>query len=396
VILVVTHDPVVLRAATEALASIESSVSACADPLEALEYVAAHEPELIVTDATLPTLSGTVFREQYTQRFPERHTLFTFLVQPEQMQQLAQEIDVWGDDFVVKPLDAATLRARVRLTIRRSRVGFRARFRGDIKALPIMRVIQFCEKGALTGRVRFETNEGRVQIGFRAGEMVDDDGEATEKLTELLRLEEGTFVIESNPVLFEEIEDARTTSLPPPKPARQIPIARTSALRFGKRELSLRTEYEPAPINKVVSVVSLDAQVIRRHDSEVPRESTGQEAWQIVNERHEKMEEEVRGTVDQFFGTEALIGTEGNVRLLPPDELARPKTATSPAAKGRKGFGARALEDKDALFDQAIRKWREDDLEGALSLMEGAEALDPDDRSLQVCLRVLRRRLQPT
>ena len=50
--------------------------------------------------------------------------------------------------------------------------------------------------------------------------------------------------------------------------------------------------------------------------------------------------------------------------------------------------------DKDELFDEAIRKWRNQELASALELMEEAEGLDPDDNSLKVCLRVLRRQLQ--
>jgi DNA-binding response OmpR family regulator len=431
-ILILSHDPDVLRASTKALTLMRAQIAECSDPNEAMDFATDHEPEVIVVEMSLPGFSGAAFSTAYRERFPARDTLFVFLFEPGEASGQLEQIDNSGDDFVVKPIVASEFRSRVNLVLRRNRMGTRARFRGNVKTLPLVEVIQFCERTALTGRICVSTPRGAVQVRFRAGELKDDDGALADRLGELMDLEEGEFIIESSPVSFDDIENARHTTLPPSsRQPKQVPIARTSALHFGKRELTLRTEYAPESGHRVTTIISLDEKTVREYSAEVEPGTTGPQAWHYVNEYHRMVEDRVRTTIDQFFRGEEFTENTGKVRILPSamrkmnpepdldddesaeqqrhDERALMKSLPPamsfehaearerlPVPKPERGPAVKraVTADKETLFDEAIRKWRNQELTGALELMEKAEALDPGDRSLQVCLRVLRRRLE--
>ncbi|MBI5538280.1 MAG: DUF4388 domain-containing protein [Deltaproteobacteria bacterium] len=456
-ILIVSNKDDVQQLAKAALEGIGLRVVGHASADEALQVAEDDEPELVLADLGYYGPGSSDLRTAYVNRFPERQTLFAIIAEPTDMAAVAAALETGVDDFLTAPLDAAVLTTRVRLLLQRNRMGIRARFRGDLAQLPLVQVIQFCERNALTGNVKFDTPKGRVQVRFAAGQIAIDGGDPTDKLAELMALDSGTFVIESSPMAFQEIENARMLSMPP-HPRIEVPIGRLSGVRVGTRQFRIQTEYDPQPPGRIVSIVILGERVVKKQESTTPASISMDQLWVLVDEQHFSIEQSVRDTIDGFFKNrpepwpEVSTGQlqqaprvqepvrETAIRLparpqpgsshpemievrvprkidLEPESTralpAPPPVPTTPRAKGDSerswpvredslattissnppDSGPSLGDDKEELFDMGLRKWRLRDFDGALVLLEAARALDPSDRAVQACVRAVRRKL---
>jgi DNA-binding response OmpR family regulator len=431
VILIVSQDSEVCTAVKTALEATGNRVLALSSPSEALEKVGENEPELILSELDFADMTGLAFRQEYFNRFPDRRTLICFLADHSGLDKAVASIEDVADDFVVKPIDPTTLASRVRMLLKRNTQGIRARFRGDIKQMPLMEVLGFCERHKLTGRVKFETPKGAVDVSFNAGEIELDD---PDKLDNLADISTGTFIIESLPVGFNEIEQARhMTSMPPrvpqpPQPPQvpqvDVPIGRLSAVRVGGREFKLQTEYEPPPSCKVISIVILDGNVVRQQSADPPAGANVDQLWAFLDDQHLRIEQMVREKIGGFFHEQSTR----QMKAIEPAPASKPSPQPGPAAapdkttlviqepaRGRRrssprnrmledsdpplqaaavSSGPPPADDKDSLFDMGLRKWREKDLASALVLLEAAHNVDPTDHALVACVRAVRRKLK--
>jgi DNA-binding response OmpR family regulator len=395
-ILVISQDDQERSCLLRAVQDAGSRALGCEGLAGALEVARAEEPEVVVCATAAGDNSAAKLAEAYREALPEHRSLVLLVADAEQLPQALAE---QADDFLLRPIAPQAAAARIRILRRRSRTGIRARFRGDIRAMPLVEVLRFCERSALTGQVRFDTTAGMVVVRFRAGQIETETGDPSDQLAELMSLDSGTFIIESEPTEFREIETARRTSLPPRRAA-ALPIGRQSAVRVGTRQFHIHTDYQPPPASCLVTVAAVGDQVVKRQETPV---SVGpmQELWARLDMQHFAMEQAVRGTIDRFFRAEDdMFPGAGAGQVTRPHGLeggVERQTATQhpeSAFAGPADSEAHREADRGELLDLALRKWRGRDLDAALVLLEAAGALEPGDRAVQACLRAVRRSLR--
>jgi putative two-component system response regulator len=117
-ILVVDDDPVIVGLLRRMLEREGYTVIAAADGLEALERVASHKPDLVLLDVSMPKLSG--FEVCRRLKDDEQTALIpvTMLTGLDDSESRRLGIEAGADDFLAKPIDHSTLRARIRTQLR--------------------------------------------------------------------------------------------------------------------------------------------------------------------------------------------------------------------------------------------------------------------------------------
>ncbi len=117
-ILVVDDDPHVREVLRRMLTRDGYSVSTASDGVAALDAIASQPPDLVILDITMPRMDGfsvcrTIKANPATALIP-----VTMLTGRHSEEERRAGIEAGTDDFLAKPFDSATLRARVRSQIR--------------------------------------------------------------------------------------------------------------------------------------------------------------------------------------------------------------------------------------------------------------------------------------
>lgn len=95
----------------------------CADGEEALIVVDEKQPDLVILDWTLPTVSGIEVCRRLRQRADTRNLPIIMLTARGEETDRIRGLDTGADDYVVKPFSMTELCARVRAVLRRIRPG---------------------------------------------------------------------------------------------------------------------------------------------------------------------------------------------------------------------------------------------------------------------------------
>jgi two-component system, OmpR family, phosphate regulon response regulator PhoB len=98
-------------------------VSQCADGEEALLLVDEKQPDLVILDWMLPTVSGIEVCRRLRQRTDTRNLPIIMLTARGEESDRIRGLDTGADDYVVKPFSMTELCARVRAVLRRIRPG---------------------------------------------------------------------------------------------------------------------------------------------------------------------------------------------------------------------------------------------------------------------------------
>jgi two-component system, OmpR family, phosphate regulon response regulator PhoB len=98
-------------------------VSICADGEEALIRIDESQPDLVVLDWMLPTVSGIEVCRRLRQRTDTRNLPIVMLTARGEESDRVRGLDTGADDYVVKPFSMTELCARVRAVLRRIRPG---------------------------------------------------------------------------------------------------------------------------------------------------------------------------------------------------------------------------------------------------------------------------------
>ncbi len=109
-------------------------VALCADGEEALVMIDEKQPDLVILDWMLPTVSGIEVCRRLRQRPSTRNLPVVMLTARGEESDRIRGLDTGADDYVVKPFSMIELCARIRAVLRRIRPGLaedRVR-RGDI------------------------------------------------------------------------------------------------------------------------------------------------------------------------------------------------------------------------------------------------------------------------
>jgi two-component system phosphate regulon response regulator PhoB len=98
-------------------------VSLCADGEEALIVIDEKQPDIILLDWMLPTVSGIEVCRRLRQRAETRNIPVIMLTARGEESDRIRGLDTGADDYVVKPFSMSELSARVRAVLRRIRPG---------------------------------------------------------------------------------------------------------------------------------------------------------------------------------------------------------------------------------------------------------------------------------
>src|ERR1019366_6901145 len=98
-------------------------VSQCADGEEALILVDEKQPDLVILDWMLPSVSGIEVCRRLCQRAATRNLPIIMLTARGEETDRVRGLDTGADDYIVKPFLMSELSARVRAVLRRIRPG---------------------------------------------------------------------------------------------------------------------------------------------------------------------------------------------------------------------------------------------------------------------------------
>ncbi len=98
-------------------------VAICADGEEALTTIDEKQPDLLVLDWMLPSVSGIEVCRRLRQRGPTRNLPIVMLTARGEETDRIRGLDTGADDYVVKPFSMSELTARIRAVLRRIRPG---------------------------------------------------------------------------------------------------------------------------------------------------------------------------------------------------------------------------------------------------------------------------------
>lgn len=361
-ILVVDDDIGILEAVRSILEEDGHEVATFERAAAALEHAAAVAPALILSDVIMPEITGYEFRRAYELRFPSRTTPFVFMSSLSDRSSIDIGYELGADDYLVKPVDAATLTNRVRAIIRGAKARSEILFRGSIERFPFMRILQFCERKGLTGEVDVSAPGLSATLEFGAGALLEHQFDSHQHvLDRLLDLEQGTFVIRSKPVTFDSIAPEAASEGAPEALASKPPGIVTTK-RLGQHTFVLHTELLVHPIRQVLSIVTLNGRMLQKKTAPVETDDAAEIA-DIIRQQHESSETSLTEMVSE------------RIRKHAPD----PATLKSRV---------------DDLFEVGFEKYRAGDHRGALACWEEAQLIDPTDKTLVANIEVVRRKLE--
>ncbi len=117
-LLVVEDDPGIRSALIHALADRGHAVDSAPNAMSGLQQAISGDPELVVLDLGLPDLDGVELLRMLRAVSP---TPVIVATARDDEEQVVRALDAGADDYVIKPFSAATLDARIRAVLRRSR-----------------------------------------------------------------------------------------------------------------------------------------------------------------------------------------------------------------------------------------------------------------------------------
>lgn len=121
-ILVVDDDQSQLQFTQDILSSAGYRVLTAPGGQQAQAMIKAHQPAVVISDLVMPGLDGMALCKSLRQTESEHYTVFVMMTMHADKQHMIDAFDIGVDDFVVKPVDASELLARVRAGVRTVRL----------------------------------------------------------------------------------------------------------------------------------------------------------------------------------------------------------------------------------------------------------------------------------
>ncbi|MEN9264437.1 MAG: SpoIIE family protein phosphatase, partial [Gloeomargarita sp. GMQP_bins_44] len=117
-VLVIDDDPTMRLVLQRNLQQQGYEVAVAADGLQGWELAQSWQPALVICDWMMPGLNGLEVCQRLRQTPALATTFFILLTSRDQVADRVQGLDSGADDFLVKPIDASELQARVRAGLR--------------------------------------------------------------------------------------------------------------------------------------------------------------------------------------------------------------------------------------------------------------------------------------
>jgi DNA-binding response OmpR family regulator len=150
-ILAVDDDAPVLRSVKRVLEKAGFTVSVASSGQEALTMIAQERPDLVVLDIIMPEMDGLeVCRRIRADPFFAKLPIL-FLTAKGRPTDVAEGLDVGGDDFLTKPFEVVELPARIRALLRRAPGG----------------TLDVSSEYLVVGNLKLHTVRFEVQVGDR-------------------------------------------------------------------------------------------------------------------------------------------------------------------------------------------------------------------------------------
>ncbi len=355
---VVDDETVQLELCLDILQEAGFSVRGFSTAAEALFAARQEEPSAILSDVRMPGMDGFAFFRAYREAFPRRSTPFLFISSMDSDDHVAAGLDLGVDDYVTKPIRPALLLARIRRALRFRERAPVASFVGNLEKIDLMQVLQFCENQKIHGELHVKTAEHQVQLHLKGGEISDCD---LDQLDRVFGANAGTFSIHMTPVDFGEISDSAVESGPAAVPLEK-PMGVLSGVRLDRRLFQIQTEFTSIPVPSCTTIVVLDGRAIHKKSTPAPLSASRAELEAIMQQQHQE--------------TENTLRRKSMPEWTSVEDKGESRTETFPELLDE---GYEAL--RDRKFDIALRVW------------EKALTLQPDHKTLQLNLEILRRKM---
>jgi two-component system cell cycle response regulator len=116
-ILVAEDSPLCRKLLENVLANQPCELHFVSNGREALDAFAQFQPDIIITDSTMPEVSGTELCRQIRKN-PSLRTYIILVTQNAKKEEVVEGLDAGADDYVTKPFDEGELLARIRVGCR--------------------------------------------------------------------------------------------------------------------------------------------------------------------------------------------------------------------------------------------------------------------------------------
>ncbi len=353
-IFVVDDEAGVRDAAADALEAAGFSTHRFADARQALDAAGSVDPECVVTDLSMPEMDGFAFFQEYQFRHASRQTPFIFLTGHADDANVVRALEMGAQDYLVKPVSPAVLAARVRAVL--SRRKRHAAFVGDLSRISMVRILQFVETKGIFGTLEVEAPEGTVRLRLRAGEVDEAD---MERLDRVFDASSGRFSIHVDPVDFAGIAEA---AAPAPGPVlREKPMGQLSGVHVLGKLFQVQTEFTERPAPAYTTVVMVDGRTVAKKSTPADLSLSRSAMEEAMAAQHRAMEAEIRR------------------------KTALPEPSGEPESP---------MQRYSRLLDEGYEHLREKRYESALAAWQEAARLDPENRTLQLNLEILRKKMQ--
>jgi two-component system, chemotaxis family, chemotaxis protein CheY len=113
VCLIVDDSPTVRKIAGKILRGFQIDVDEATDGETAMEKCRARMPELILLDWNMPAMTGIEFLRALRQMENGCYPKVIFCTTEADVHHVREAFEAGGDDYIMKPFDSATLRAKV-------------------------------------------------------------------------------------------------------------------------------------------------------------------------------------------------------------------------------------------------------------------------------------------
>jgi len=174
-ILIVEAEPVQLGALREALAALPAEVLEARHGEEALRLARASAPQLILIETVLPGMSGFEVAAALTRDPATAGIPFVLIGALGAPQETVRGLELGAEDYVVAPIDAGELRARVRRILRRVQGSVQepTLASGTLDVISLPSLLQVLEGERATTRLLLQRGKEQGEILLADGQVVD-------------------------------------------------------------------------------------------------------------------------------------------------------------------------------------------------------------------------------
>lgn len=189
--------------------------------LEGLSLALRHQPGLVISDVTMPSMDGWQFLRMVRARPELRRLPFIFLTELTSDDERLRGYQLGVDDYVAKPFTGVELTARVERVLERANAAEQAvadGMRGDLSKVPLSSVLMLAEMERRSGLVQLARHGETAALHLRDGAVVRIDlAEPHDRLEGIARFfyvlewEEGRFELSTSALAIDDVLKLRTS-----------------------------------------------------------------------------------------------------------------------------------------------------------------------------------------